>query len=77
MSTSHRIATFLVVYYSYIQSGELDLEPASELIYTQEELDLWMYDRYTDTLKNDSHFKARVYCLGTGKTKFIKSVTYP
>ena len=74
---TRQTALYLVVYYSYIQSGELDLEPASELIYNEAELELWLFDRYTDTLKNDSHFKARIYCLGTGKTKFIKSVTYP
>lgn len=77
MNTPVRTALYLVVYYSYIQSGQLDMEPASELIYTQEELDLWLYDRYTDTLKNDSCFKARIYCLDTGKPKFIKSITYP
>lgn len=74
---TRQTALYLVVYYSYIQSGELDLEPASELIYNEAELELWLFDRYTDTLKNDSCFKARVYCLDTGKPVFKKSVTYP
>lgn len=77
MNTPRRVVLYLVVYYSYIQSGELDLEPAAEQFYSQELLDLWLYDRYTDTLKNDSRFKARIYSLDTGKPKFIKSVTYP
>lgn len=74
---TRQTALYLVVYYSYIQSGELDLEPASELIYNEAELELWLFDRYTDTLKNDSHFKARIYCLDTGKPVFKKAITYP
>ncbi len=77
MTTPQRMSLYLVVYYSYVQSEESGLVPTAELLYSQELLDLWLFDRYTATLVNDSRFKARVYCLDTGKTKFIKSVTYP
>lgn len=77
MDARRNTALYLVVYYSYIQTGELVLEPASEILSTTVELDLWLFDRYTDTLKNESTFKARIYCLDTGKPVFVKSVVYP
>lgn len=77
MNTRQIAELYMVVYYSYIQSGELVLDPASVILESTVELDLWLYDRFTDTLKNESCFKARVYRIESGEPVFVRAVAYP
>lgn len=72
-----QVSLYRVIYYSYYLCGEWALEPTTTYFDTPEELDLWLYDRFTDSLQDETCFKARVYRRADGGAQFVKAVTYP
>lgn len=70
-------ALYRVMYYSYALDGEWVMEPAVIYFNSAPEYDLWMYDQFTDSLQQETCFKARVYRMTDGSPDFLHQVTYP
>lgn len=70
-------ALYRLTYYSYYLSGELALELATTYFESAEAMDLWLFDQFTDSLQQETCFKAKVYRRVSSGAEFVTAVTYP